>query len=406
MKFGKYLIQNSVPEWKKRYLNYKFLKEKIKKCKQYADQTPTGEMFEDTEILVDEQRELDDNWNHLLAGGLREDFQFVKYYRQQLYRVCAFYQERIKDVEDRFKQLQTQCRILEGESLLRETNNSDSDPELELQFVSKSSDPRKLLTEAILEYYRMLQLLENYRILNEIAARKILKKYSKSRGLDIIPLQNKTRQVLAVDEDEPKRLLRLAEEMYMELFENDEEKRTARKKLRIPDAEPKVKQLTVWRAGFMTGFSIPTLIAILFNISIRNITSEDQFLLQVYGGFSIPIFFVYLFSWCLIILQQAHVNWILIFELDPRSFMSPIEFEHFASGMLLFFSVNVFFAVNNNLLGINPQIYIITLLAVFISIVFCPFKTFYYEGRMWVLETLGRVISSGFHPVQFRDFFV
>jgi hypothetical protein len=404
MKFGKYLIEHSVPEWKRKYIEYKQLKESIKRCVRFVEATPTTVEFpdDDAQRLLHGEHTAESDWAPLLSGGLAEDMNFVNRFQEEVLKVCAFFEERCADTKHRYQTLLNQCRILDGTTLAQNLPSQ----EVELQVVAKSKDPKKQLREAILEYYRMLQLLENYRILNEMAARKILKKYHKARNLDVMALQNKTKTSLEVNADIPKKYLKLSEELYLGLFDNEDTKRSARKALRISDDGPNIKPLVIWRAGFMTGLAIPALIAIVYNVSVRENPIKDYFLLQVYGGFSIPIFFLYLFSWCLIILQQAHVNWILIFELDPRSFMSPIEFEHFASGLLLFFSVNVFLAVNSDILGFSPQIYIMTLLIVFLSILFCPFKTFYYEGRLWVLETLWRIMTSGFHPVQFRDFFL
>jgi hypothetical protein len=405
MKFGKYLIEHSVPEWKRKYIDYKQLKESIKRCVRFAEATPTTVEFpdDDAQRLLHGEHDTGNDWTSLLSGALSEDLNFVRKFREEVMKVCAFLEERCADAKDRYQALLNQCRILEGETLIQ---NQHTEAEVELQVVAKTKDPRKQLRDAIQEYYRMLQLLENYRILNEMAARKILKKFHKARNLDVKPLQSKTKTSMEVGSEIPKQYLKLSEDLYLGLFDNEDKKRSARKALRINDDGPSIKPLVIWRAGFMTGLAIPALIAIVYNISVRENPTEDYFLLQVYGGFSIPIFFFYLFSWCLIILQQAHVNWILIFELDPRSFMSPIEFEHFASGLLLFFSVNIFLAVNSSILGFSPQIYVMTVLIVFLSILFCPFKAFYYEGRMWVLETLWRIMTSGFHPVQFRDFFL
>lgn len=69
----------------------------------------------------------------------------------------------------------------------------------------------------------------------------------------------------------------------------------------------------------MTGMSISTIVSIVYTISVEQNSEERQFLLSIYGGYSIPIFFLYMFSWCLIIFRKTHINWVLIFELDPRS---------------------------------------------------------------------------------------
>lgn len=89
MKFGKYILENAVPEWRKKYINYKALKEKIKKCTAAAnnDLLNTDEVF-----LVNDSDDLsDDDWSKLLEGATQEDKEFVRAHQYQIERVRRFF---------------------------------------------------------------------------------------------------------------------------------------------------------------------------------------------------------------------------------------------------------------------------------------------------------------------------
>lgn len=81
--------------------------------------------------------------------------------------------------------------------------------------------------------------------------------------------------------------------------------------------------------------------------------------------------------------------------------------------MLFAFALNCYLAINHDILGIPMQMYpIVTirlnqiLFVLTTCMLLCPLKIFNYQGRFWFLETIGRIILSGYQSVQFRDFFM
>lgn len=105
-----------------------------------------------------------------------------------------------------------------NEDRLESDSDKDDEDNIEMEVIPQNSKPRERLSEIIFDYYHMLQILENYRILNEIAARKILKKFHKARGFNMEPLIKQTQSVLDIKAEVPKSLLKNTEELYVKYF--------------------------------------------------------------------------------------------------------------------------------------------------------------------------------------------
>ncbi|KAI8895811.1 SPX domain-containing protein [Globomyces pollinis-pini] len=410
MRFGKYLIEQSVPEWHRKYLNYKYLKDSLK-----INSITHDSDFYHTVFNNDPQFE---SFLHSIESQRPADHSFVYLFYKQLSKVNKFYSVQLEDAEKRLFQLEQQCTFLDwSESLtnvihptLQPTPNifvqspdhiemrphsldaalSEDEDIAHSEIVVHSTNPKKELTKVFIEFYRMLQMLENYRILNEIATKKILKKFAKYRGIDTTDLSAQANQldIFQSKRTSVKNLILKTEDLYVNNFGSKFQKRKdILEEIRIENNEVQFLQpVPIWSAGFLTGLSIPPLVAIIVQLSLMQLNSEKKFILLIYGGISIPIMFLYLFSYCMIVLNANRVNWILICELDPKCInvleltiasLSPIEFTTIAGFMLFIFSYNMYFAICYPFLTTNLQIY-----------------------------PIAKIFLSGLYPVQFIDFFV
>jgi hypothetical protein len=117
--------------------------------------------------------------------------------------------------------------------------------------------------------------------------------------------------------------MKQTEQLYQEHFEGADLKKAIRslKKQSMTERVDIHQHGTVWRAGLFSGLSIALIISTLVNLGFDQVplTQEQYFLLTVYGGLSIPIIFLYLFSLVLVSIQNRKINWVLIFELDFAS---------------------------------------------------------------------------------------
>ncbi|KAJ1344256.1 hypothetical protein BSLG_001396 [Batrachochytrium salamandrivorans] len=424
MKFGKYIVENSVPEAIEgshpRRIHHSV-------SNQNQDDT-------DRYILLDEG----DQYLQLLDVDYEEDKDFFAELIKQLRKASRFFQERETEAVSKLALLREQCTILaqlnpigtmnesnvstsrlpqiftvsrifnrtlrrklESDSNISESapmaetssgqNTDDSEEDYLAKpdgVVSTTANPRQRLIKAIKEYYRLLELINNYRILNEIAVQKILKKFTKGTGVNVDRFEAQARQIHLVTSVLINTLIVETEHLYAVSFENGmgsssdimAARRQAKKVLRVPDKLMTMyprHTMSTWRSGLMTGLALPAFLLIIRKIVMTPRLDEFEFLLQIYGGLSVPIIFMYLFALCLQIWDHFHINWVLIFELDPRDYMPAHMFFEVASLLLLLFSYNMYFAIVDNIFGLHPYFY-------------APF----------------RIVFSGLFEVQFRDFFL
>ncbi|GFP94739.1 spx domain-containing protein 1 [Phtheirospermum japonicum] len=146
MKFGKSLsnqIEETLPEWRDKFLSYKELKKQLKLI---APQRPQ------------KRRRMDD------CGGEREamteeELDFVKLLEDELDKFNAFFLEKEEEYIIRLKELQDRVRRAKDEKV-------------EMIKIRKE----------IVDFHGEMVLLENYSALNYTGLVKILKKYEKRTG--------------------------------------------------------------------------------------------------------------------------------------------------------------------------------------------------------------------------------
>ncbi|KAH6569960.1 hypothetical protein BASA61_009178 [Batrachochytrium salamandrivorans] len=477
MKFGKYIVENSVPEWRTQYINYGKLKKSIKRARAARDSAIEGshprrihhsvsnQNQDDTDryILLDEG----DQYLQLLDVDYEEDKDFFAELIKQLRKASRFFQERETEAVSKLALLREQCTILaqlnpigtmnesnvstsrlpqiftvsrifnrtlrrklESDSNISESapmaetssgqNTDDSEEDYLAKpdgVVSTTANPRQRLIKAIKEYYRLLELINNYRILNEIAVQKILKKFTKGTGVNVDRFEAQARQIHLVTSVLINTLIVETEHLYAVSFENGmgsssdimAARRQAKKVLRVPDKLMTMyprHTMSTWRSGLMTGLALPAFLLIIRKIVMTPRLDEFEFLLQIYGGLSVPIIFMYLFALCLQIWDHFHINWVLIFELDPRDYMPAHMFFEVASLLLLLFSYNMYFAIVDNIFGLHPYFYAPIMVGIVLAILVLPLPILQSQSQQWLWKSLFRIVFSGLFEVQFRDFFL
>ncbi|KAJ3254893.1 hypothetical protein HK103_006789 [Boothiomyces macroporosus] len=321
-------------KWKHKYINYNQLKNDIK----FMEITCIPQIVDDH-----------DDWTCLVDRTTLKDNLFIVKFHQEVHKVEQFLQEKVSGAIERFRNIAGSCMEMaktakevegcenteiDGESNF-ETNElfcpMDRNRIIELKprensaqtltgdqiievpenkpptarYNSSAKKVAKKIHLAICEFYRFLELLSNYRVLNEMAAQKILKKFSKRRNLNTQELKEQAFNVLR--KDEIKDLIEQTLNLYVQYFEPDRRKATEILKPREFTLQP----VDIYISGLLTGLSVPILAYIVS-------TMKYSFTAFIYAGLSIPILFLYLFGLCLLVFQIKKINWILIFELDPK----------------------------------------------------------------------------------------
>ncbi|GMK56353.1 hypothetical protein CspeluHIS016_0301930 [Cutaneotrichosporon spelunceum] len=268
---------------------------------------------------------------------------------------------------------------------------------------------KKELRTAVLEFYRALELLKNYRILNLTGFRKALKKFEKATKIQCLELYTEDRigPCSFARGETIDTLIRETEELFTKHFEHGDAKR-ARLKLREGD-QPMTHYLSVFRSAMMMGLGLPAMIlgiVKVFDQKTRQDIPAWGALLQMYGGLFIPVFFGLLFELNLCAWVEARINYEFVMELnrptlDYRSFMEIPSFLYVTLSYCFFFS---FYQVGTSHVAVTtwPLAWTVLAVAFFIN----PLPIFRRRVRYWFIKVLFRVCTPGYSRVEFIAFFV
>lgn len=511
MKFAKYLESESIPEWRKAYINYKGLKKRLKAIEKYrrlnhiedterlerainsidsddtdspntlprynrSAPTRTQSSIIDNRPSVLQRRNLSTGlWSRLsfrsrrhetelnsinrpsvpanelrsmsmLDEALRHASEPEQYFfvmlDQDLDLISHFYDEKEKEAEAKFEALKMQVQlvrdfavqlsqhrtahdIMAGEGRLnpmgwfRRRGSNDSNatdiPDLP-PTVQYNGDhhmsynvARSRLKKAITEYYRSLELLKSYKILNETGFQKILKKFDKTAGWKASGLY--TQKINKYHWAKSKKLdefLNDTENLYIQEFA-DGHRRRGMAKLRIPERDEHYTP-TTWRIGFYIGLSLALLARVAQLATDPKVIGQLPNLyynLQIYACFGLPILFCLGFSVNTLVWTRSHINYKFIFEFDPRDNLDYHEFAELPSFMLLLLSIAMYVDLSQSFAPVVPsELCPLILFVSMMAALTCPFPILYYSSRRWLGLSLGRIVLSYCFPIEFRDFFI
>ncbi|XP_022755131.1 SPX domain-containing protein 1-like [Durio zibethinus] len=202
MKFGKSLsnqIEETLPEWRDKFLSYKDLKKKLKLIEPKSGERPNKRL------------RLDENSGDVVDAGDKfgvgdgdgmstEETDFVKLLEDELEKFNTFFVEKEEEYIIRLKELQ------------------DS--------VAKSKDSNEkmiMIRKEIVDFHGEMVLLENYSALNYTGLVKILKKYDKRTGALIrLPFIQRVSQQPFFTTDLLYKLVKECEAMLDHLFPKKE----------------------------------------------------------------------------------------------------------------------------------------------------------------------------------------
>ena len=272
-----------------------------------------------------------------------------------------------------------------------------------------------VLSRALKELYRGLQLLRNWRILNYTAFVKILKKHDKlgcfassSLCLPVVNAACFVASPLLTD------MIARCEQLYGAVFKQGSKHAAA--SLRVDDA-PLSGWLT-FRLGLLVGLSLSLLFVLPFLVEALSSAQSLPDLaapLPVFRCLGLIFLNLWLWGGCTQLLHLARINQVFVLELDPRHYARPVEVVH-AAAVLTFLwlgtlDLYLYTALQKasgdaSYAGVQPPFLPFSLFLLSLLLLLTPFRVFLYRTRAFLAFCLGRIAFAPWWRVEFVDAFV
>ncbi|EDW25612.1 GL26690 [Drosophila persimilis] len=382
MKFGQTLDRLMVNEWREQYVNYELLKQMIQNG---VDEAPD---FEDYPLVL--LNEYFDEVKH----------EFFTACAQEMVKVQLFFEEKLAAAQRK----QTSFK-----ATLADLREAGGGRQFHLRDPQQQPQATRRLRSAYSEFYLMLILLQNYRTLNQTAFRKICKKYDKNFRSTEGQLWYKTVVETSpfVNKTDLNNLIEEVENLYIEYLAHGDRAK-AMTKLRVPPLGEPPNPLRVFFAGLFLGlFFVAAIMTGISYIFLDLDATFRELFVHLYRGPFILIWYTFLVATNLFIWQNVGINYVLIFELNPRKHLRPTDVLLIASLLAYGWILCALAFLHREIFEVEKPFYFPLIpLGIVIAAVLNPIRILEYNARMWLVSLLGRIVAAPFSYVTFAAFWL
>ncbi|KAF7316201.1 Signal transduction protein [Mycena indigotica] len=394
---------------------------------------------------------------------------------EQVFKVETFYQDRQKIMKTRNQELELQLRELNEHrrrfdaansepspgwrkmlnplsSRIRalvnltskpaantaEINSTDSKPHgefVEGVHFDERLDPEKYLAakrklkKAVMEHYRALGMLNNYRILNIYATQRVLAKFEKTTKVSVLihwlhlspltkrrfPLNEHTwkkrrpvEPTVFYSDDTLRVMMEELQHIYAVTFERGSTQK-AFQRLRA-GIQYKSHHNSTFCSGIAIGSALAAFgsgVAYASQKSTRDSIPGWDGLLFIFGVFLVPVLFALLIGFNLLAWSRNRINYTFIFELDLRTRLDHREYWQLPSVLLAGLSYAFWLSFSRTGAPmISPTLWPAIWLGCTAALLIDPFPLLFKSSRYWLIKNTAKLLRSGLRRVEFTDFWL
>ncbi|XP_030548274.1 phosphate transporter PHO1 homolog 1-like [Rhodamnia argentea] len=290
--------------------------------------------------------------------------------------------------------------------------NSECDSKTQINR-TKLQYAEKMIKKALIELYKGLGYLNTYRNLNMLAFVKILKKFDKVTGEQVLPIYLKVVESSYFNSSD--KVMHLGDEVE-ELFVKQFAEADRRKALKYLKPLPRTESHGIsFLVGLFTGCLIALFTGYVIMAQVTGIyrTQGDRVYMEtvypVLSMFSLFFLHFFLYGCNIFAWRKARINYSFIFELNPTEELKYRDvFLICATSMAVV--VGVMFAhlslLTKGSSYEQAQSIPGLLLLSFVLLLVCPCNIFYQSSRYRLLRVIRNIILSPLYKVVMLDFFM